>query len=269
MAEKVTIGNCELWHGDCLEILPTMSKGDADMLLTDPPYGVAFVGRAGIHEILQNDHKGFDVAPYIDAALKVLRRGRHVYVFGPMEVEKHALCSEIELIWDKEIFGLGNLGIPWGPQHERITFAIHEISKANRDKGYGALAARLRRGSVLRSLRPNSGRAKNHPTEKPLDILAQMIESSTTMGETVLDPFMGSGSTLVAAVLERRKAIGIEIDRKHFDTACRRVEEAQKQDCMFFEKDTSDYFVKIPVADTANAAKIRELARKIGENYDG
>jgi DNA modification methylase len=234
MAEKVTIGNCELWHGDCLEILPTMHKGDADMLLTDPPYGVAFVGRAGVHEVLQNDHKGFDVAPYIDAALKVLRRGRHVYVFGPLDVAKHALCSEIELIWDKEMFGLGNLEIPWGPQHERITFAIHEISKANRDKGFGSLAARLRRGSVLRSLRPHSGRAKFHPTEKPLDILAQMIESSTTMGETVLDPFMGSGSTLVAAVLERRKAIGIEIDRKHFDTACRRVEEAQKQDCMFF-----------------------------------
>ena len=227
MAEKVVIGNAELWHGDCREVLPLMTKGDADLLLTDPPYGVEFVGRAGVHKMLCNDYKGFDVCTYIDAALKVLRRGRHVYVFGSLDVAKHALCSEVELIWDKEIFGLGNLEIPWGPQHERITFAIHETSKANRDKGFGALAARLRRGSVLRSLRPHSGRAKNHPTEKPLDILAQMIESSTTMGETVLDPFMGSGSTIVAALLERRKGIGIEIDKKYFDIACHRVEQVQ------------------------------------------
>ena len=233
--ERVVIGSAELWHGDCLEVMPKMRKGDADMLLTDPPYGVDFVGRAGVHEAMQNDHKGFDVAPYIDAALMVLRRGRHVYVFGPLESCKHALCSKIELIWDKEVFGLGNLEIPWGPQHERITFAIHETSKANRDNGFGALTARIRRGSILRGLRPHSGRAKHHPTEKPLDILAQMIESSTIMGETVLDPFMGSGSTIVAALLERRKAIGIEIERRYFDIACERVEAAQRQGRMFDE----------------------------------
>lgn len=237
--KKEIIGDATLFLGDCLEALSTMQKGDADLLLTDPPYGVGFVGRAGVHEMLHNDHKGFDVSPYIDAALKVLRRGRHVYVFGPLTVTNHALCSEIELVWDKEMFGLGNLAIPWGPQHEKITFAIHQTSKANRDQGFGVLAARLRRGSVLRSLRPNSGRAKLHPTEKPLDILAQMIESSTTMGETVLDPFMGSGSTCVAAVLERRKAIGIEIDPKHFSTACKRIEAAQKQDWMFSDPDIS------------------------------
>ena len=217
-----------------MDVLQTLKKDDADMLLTDPPYGVEFVGTAGIHEMLRNDHKGFDVSPYIDAALKVLRRGRHVYVFGPFDVTKHALCSSIELIWDKELFGLGNLAIPWGHQHERITFAVHETSKANREKGAGSLSARIRRGSVLRSIRPNSGRARVHPTEKPLDILAQMIESSTIIGETVLDPFMGSGSTIVAAVLERRKAIGIEIDPKHFYTACRRVEEAQRKQDMLF-----------------------------------
>jgi site-specific DNA-methyltransferase (adenine-specific) len=226
--QKEVFGDAVLYFGDCLEILPSLKKGDADLLLTDPPYGVEFTGRAGVHEMLHNDHKGFDVSPYIDAALKVLRRGRHVYIFGPLDVSKHALCSDIELIWDKGMFGMGNLEIPWGTQHEKITFAIHEISKANREKNFGALAARLRRGSILRSLRPHSGRANIHPTEKPVDILTQMIESSTVMGETVLDPFMGSGSTVVAALLERRKAIGIEIDKKHFDTACSRVEKAHK-----------------------------------------
>jgi site-specific DNA-methyltransferase (adenine-specific) len=234
MIKKEVIGDATLYLGDCLEVLRTLKKGDADLLVTDPPYGVDFKSnRSNNHEKLMNDHKDFDVTPYIKASLSVLRRSRHVYIFGPLVVSGLPLCSEIELIWDKGVFGMGNLEIPWGPQHEKITFAVHEISQANREKGFGALAARMRRGSILKSLRPNSGRAKVHPTEKPVDILAQMIESSSVAGETVLDPFMGSGSTLVAALMERRKAIGIEIDPKHFDTACRRVSEVWKQTASF------------------------------------
>ncbi|NLZ19357.1 MAG: site-specific DNA-methyltransferase [Bacteroidales bacterium] len=226
---KEIIGDATLYLGDCLEILPSLPGGVADLILTDPPYGVEFVGRAGVHGMLVNDHKGFDVTPYIAEALRCLRRHRHVYVFGPLDISKLKLCSPAELIWDKEMFGLGNLAIPWGCQHEKITFAIYETGKAAREGGSGILAARLRRGSVLRCLRPNSQRASVHPTEKPVDILAQMIESSSMLGETVLDPFMGSGSTVVAALAERRKAIGVEIDPKYFDIACRRIEQAQKQ----------------------------------------
>lgn len=227
--QKEIIGNSTLYLGDCLDIFKTMKKGDADLLLTDPPYGIEYDGRAGIHEVIINDYKGFNVEPYIKAALNILKRGRHVYIFGPLDISKYDLCSSVELIWDKINFGLGNLEIPWGLQHERITFAVHEISKSNREKGYGNLTARLRRGSILRSLRPNSIRAKYHPTEKPVDILSQMIESSTLLGETVLDPFMGIGSTIVAAIMERRKGIGIEIDQKYFSIACKRVELAQSQ----------------------------------------
>lgn len=235
MMKKEVIGDATLYLGDCIPVLATLEKPSADLLLTDPPYGVCFEGRAGVHEVLYNDHKGFNVSTYIDASLKVLRRGRHIYVFGTIDATKHNLCSSVELIWDKELFGLGNLAIPWGPQHEKITFAVYETSKANRDKGAGSLSARLRRGSVLRSLRPHSGRAKYHPTEKPIDILTQMIESSTNIGDVVLDPFMGSGSTIVASIMSRRKAIGIEIEEKYFDIACRRAEEAQRQNSLFYE----------------------------------
>jgi len=93
--KKEVIGNATLYLGDCLDVLPMMSKGDADLLLTDPPYGVEFVGRAGVHDKLHNDDKGFNVEPYITAALRVLRRGRHVYVFGPLDATKYALCSEM------------------------------------------------------------------------------------------------------------------------------------------------------------------------------
>lgn len=229
--DRVEIGDAVLYCGDCLELLPATPC--CDVIVTDPPYGVAFRGRAGIHEKIKNDDIGFDVTPYLAAALKRLRRGRHVYIFGCPDIEHLALCSDVELVWDKENFGLGNLSVPWGPQHEKITFAIYETSKANREKGFGRLAARLRKGSVLRSLRPHSGRAKVHPTEKPVDILRQMIESSSSLGETVLDPFMGSGSTGVAAAIEGRKFIGIEIERKYFDIACERIEAAYAQGRLF------------------------------------
>ena len=122
------------------------------------------------------------------------------------------------------MIGLGDLSKPWGPQHERIAFATYELSKANRAKGYGNLSARLRKGSVVRSTRANSGRVKHHPTEKPVDILRQFIESSSVMGETVYDPFAGSGSTLIAAALECRVAVGCEIEERYCEIAAKRIE---------------------------------------------
>lgn len=225
---KEVIGDATLYLGDCRDVLPEIERSSVDLLLMDPPYGKDYQSGKGNHEKIANDHAGFDVTPYLATALKTLKRGRHVYVFGPLTIGELPLCSPAELIWDKAHIGMGDLTLPWAPQHERITFAVYEISKANREKGYGNLAARLRKGSILRSLRPNSGRASLHPTEKPVDILAQMIESSSVIGEGVLDPFMGSGSTVVAALMERRKAIGIELKPAYFDIACRRAEHAYK-----------------------------------------
>jgi DNA modification methylase len=128
------------------------------------------------------------------------------------------------LIWDKGILGLGNLSLPWGPQHERITFAVYYPYKDSR-KGRGELSARLRKGSVLRSQRFNGTGIKHHPTEKPIRILRQMIESSSMIGETVYDPFCGSGSTLLAALIEGRSAVGVEISEQFCETAVKRFEE--------------------------------------------
>jgi len=73
-------------------------------------------------------------------------------------------------------------------------------------------------------MRPISGRVMHHPTEKPIDILRQMVESSSVMGETVYDPFAGSGSTLIAAALEGRKAVGCEIEERYCEAAAKRFE---------------------------------------------
>lgn len=200
-----------LYCGDCIEILPHIEP--CEVLVTDPPYGIDFKSNRGAHEAMAMDG-GVDKSAVLERltlALKAIKRGRHVYCFGPLDLSSLPLCGVVPLVWDKEVTGMGNLSSPWGPAHENITFGVYEISAANRAKGSGGLSARMRKGSILRCQRGQSGQTKRHPTEKPVNLLRQLIESSSVMGEVVLDPFCGVGSTLVAAKLEGRRAIGIEI----------------------------------------------------------
>lgn len=223
-------GGIVLYHGDCRDILPTLPKDSADVLVTDPPYGMKWQSNrrtaTAQFAMLEGDGGEIDVPALLALALKLLRRGRHAYIFGKFDVSGLNLASPIELVWDKEGVGLGDLTSPWGVSHETIIFATHEISAANREKGFGKLAARLRKGSVLRVPRLRSGQVSRHPTEKPVLLLRQLIESSSVIGETVLDPFAGSGSTLEAALLEGRRAIGIEIDENYCEVATRRLRQA-------------------------------------------
>lgn len=212
--------NITLWLGDCRDISP-----QCDLIVSDPPYGKdTVIGRYSAK--IENDADVKLIRDGILASLKGLKRSRHVYLFGQsIEDMELPIAKTVELIWDKELFGLGDLEIPWGTQHEKIQFGVYEPSKKNRENGYGKLAARMRRGSVLRSIRANSRGVRNHPTEKPVDILRMMIESSSMIGEAVYDPFCGSGSTIVASALEGRIGIGCEILEKYCKRAVERFYE--------------------------------------------
>ncbi len=217
-------GGITIYHGDCREILPHLPV--ADLLLTDPPYGVGWKSSRGAHDVLRGDGGDLLLESWLPAALGRLRRGRHMYVFGSTKRDipgEWKVCGLGGLVWDKGVMGLGSTASPWGPAHEMILFGVQEISKANREKNYGATAARLRKGSVLRHQRPHSGQTSRHPTEKPTSLLRVLIESSSTFGELVLDPFSGSGSTLEAARAEGRNAVGIEIDEKYCEVAADRL----------------------------------------------
>lgn len=214
-----------IYHGNCFEILPKLASESVHLLLADPPYGQDFQSnrRQEQFEKIAGDDGSLDVEAALTAACRLLKRGRHAYIFGPSSLDNTPLAARVELIWDKQVIGTGNLSEPFTTAHEPITFAVYELSKANREKGYGRLAARMRKGSVIRCQRLQSGQLK-HPNEKPVRLLRELIESSSSMDETVLDCFMGSGSTLEAAVLEGRKAIGIEIDEGYCEKAARRLE---------------------------------------------
>lgn len=210
-----------IYHGDAAAVLPALSV-EADLLLTDPPYGISHQSNHGAMPGIVGDDGTLDVLAIIKNACRLLRIHRHLYVFGPLDLGTITVGATAELIWDKGKPGMGNLSIPWGPSHERIAFAVW--SPYPSQKGDGRVAAKLRQGTVIRSPKINNGRgALSHPTAKPVPLMRLLIESSSTFDDLVLDPFMGRGSTLVAAKLEGRRAIGIEVDERYCEMAARRL----------------------------------------------
>lgn len=216
-----------IYHADCREVdFPT-----ADLLLTDPPYGVSFQSNrrtaSDKFDTIKGDNDARWVAPALDAIVKQsLRHYRHAYVFGPDDLLPERLTAKVQMVWNKVQLGSGDLTIPWSKSHEPITFAVHVPSKANRSKGEGRMAARLRQGSVLTHTRPHAAGVKRHPTEKPVPLLRQLIESSSCMGEVVLDPFLGCGSTLVAAIAEGRVGAGCEFEERYAEISAKRCDAA-------------------------------------------
>lgn len=227
---KVVIGDCTLYNEDCRFVLPTLHG--VDLVASDPPYGIAYTTSfrrvSDAPAMLAND----DIAPVDTVAMMVrpLRTGGAIYLCTRFDVsnqwvvavESSGCVMKTAIIWDKLNHTAGDLEGDYGCQTELVLFA---------HKG----RHRLRDGrdvNLWRIPRPIFG---DHPTPKPVDLMGRIIRNSSDKGQTILDPFMGSGTTGVAAVKLGRRFIGIEIDKRYFDIACRRIEEAYSQPDMFIE----------------------------------
>jgi DNA modification methylase len=221
----------EVHLDDARDVLPTLPKESVDLVVTDPPYGVEWKSglRAQSFEQLAGDgaHERDGVRAILEECVRLVGQNRHLYVFGPSDVLDGLKVSErVELVWDKGVNGAGDLSAAWAPAHEPITFAVSKHRHAGQAGG-GSLAARLRKGSVVRGAR-RTGRTVRHPTEKPVELLADLIESSSRAGELVLDPCAGIGSTGVAAVLRGRRVVLVEIAEGYARLAVERVREAER-----------------------------------------
>lgn len=208
MAEPVIIGNATLYLGDCRDILPTLGKVDA--VVTDPPYGIADKwkggsghgwGKAREEGELRNEWD--ESTPSTETMKAIAEAGKEVIIWGGNYFELPP--SRCWLVWSKP--------------ERNFSLAEAELAWTNRD-------------NVVRVLDyARSDPDRLHPTQKPVGVMRWSI--SKTKGETILDPFMGSGTTGVAAVQMGRKFIGIEREPKYFDIACKRIEDAQKQGDLF------------------------------------
>ena len=221
-----------LYHGSCFDIMPELDQ-EIGMICIDPPYGKNWQSnyRPEKFDKIIDDEGEFDLTRLGTLCAKALKNFRHIYIFGfrPSEIpDSFQIGGSCELIWDKGKTGLGDLSSAWGPQHEIITFGVHVSGSRDRSVGRGNLSAKLRKGSILSFPRKDSLGVRNHPTEKPVPLIRTLIESSTTLGDIVLDPCSGAGSTMVAASIEGRLSIGIEREEKHCETAARRMEKAER-----------------------------------------
>lgn len=221
-----------LWHGDALEVLPTIEKESTGLILTDPPYGVEWQSNTRTEKFNQLFGDGADedsratVADVLRECVRVVGQNRHLYVFGPADVMEGQKVSEVvELIWDKGVLGSGDVTSAWGPQHERISFCTSKFRHAGQT-GNAGVPTRLRKGSVLHFMRP-TGRKVRHPSEKPVPLLCELIESSSRRGDVVVDPFAGVGSTGVAAILTGRRAVLAELDEQWIPIAIERLVAAE------------------------------------------
>ena len=213
--EKRVIGDATLYLGDCLEILPTLDKVDA--VITDPPYGIAHSSSHGAS--WQNTRIAGDADTSArDAAIEGFDV---VAAFGTWKTPPIP-NTRGALVWDKgPAFGMGDLSFPWKPSFELI-YIRGKGWEGKRDEG-------VMRGAVIVSWESH-GRV--HPHQKP-DWIAEELMRKLPNAKTILDPFMGSGTTGVACANLGRKFIGIEIEPKYFNIACERIENAQRQQRMF------------------------------------
>lgn len=218
----------EVHLGNSGEILPSLAH-NVSLLVTDPPYGVRY--QSGSRQVSWRQIAGDtpedrqDVYDILGQSVALFEEAcQHLYVFGDWDLTQvRSVFKSTELVWDKRTPGMGDLSLSWSRNYEHIQFAVGH--KASRTKGDGLM--RKRRGAILSHHAVRGTRAKRHPTEKPVPLLRELIETSSQFGDVVLDPYMGAGSTGVAALLEGRRFVGIELDKEYFDVSVERLRDAE------------------------------------------
>ena len=201
--------NTKLILGDCIEVMETMVP--ADTVITDPPYGIADVWKGGFGRgwgkarADTQERNEWDVKPSQETIDKILTMGKQVIIWGGNYFTLP--ISRGWLIWNKPERG--------------FSLSEAELAWTNRD-------APMR---VFDCHRSDTGR--EHPTQKPVSLMNWCLLNFSNEGDLIFDPYMGSGTTGVACAQNNRRFTGVEISKKYFDLARRRVGDALKQPRLF------------------------------------
>jgi DNA modification methylase len=198
-------GAVQLWLGDSLEVMPTLAANAATAVITDPPYGVSFRG----------EEWDDSIPNWLPDARRVSERV--VFTTGTLTLWDYPRPDWV-LLWYRpasnsrsKVGGFSH----WSPIacYGPVKFPVDAIN--------------------LHAIQHAQPPDFPHPSPKPLALMEWLVENTTSEGDVVLDPFMGSGTTIVAAVRSGRRAIGIEREQKYFDVSIRRIEAEISRTALF------------------------------------
>lgn len=205
------IGGQRLILGDCLQVMPTLGRFDA--VVTDPPYGIGSWSATGGNSLSQEECdkiNAWDSAAFVPEALA------SAFAAAPMQV-----------VWGGNYFDLPPCAGPllWNKNFRGMHYADGEFAWRNFGKSLRILDLSIQGTEVRQS-------GRKHPTQKPVALMEWCL-GFLPDSKTILDPFMGSGTTLVACQRMGRQGTGIELDPDYFEIACKRVEDAARQPDLF------------------------------------
>lgn len=241
--DKVIIGDCTLYLGNSLDIMPTLAT--VDHIVSDPPYEESLHAsknklRGRIRSDKGPDLQGLDFSSINEIRERVVSISYDICagwflafctVEGTWEwaneINKSKMKYKRACIWIKpdSTPQLNGQCPAQGYECFVTAWCGHGHSKWNSGGKRGVYTHCVNGG----------WRHGGHPTEKPIALMTELIFDFTNAGQTILDPFMGSGTTGVACVKTGRKFIGIELDRRYFDIACERIEKAYSQPDLFIQ----------------------------------
>lgn len=201
-----SIGDATLYLGDCMELLPMLP--DVDAIITDPPYGIGFAAQPTKWQ----RQKGKEAESWDDNAVSGLE---HILARG-----------RIQIVWGGNYYELppSRGWLSWFKPDAPPSMAHFELAWTNMDRN-----AR----QISHSISATNAERVGHPTQKPLRVMQWTLEQAGDHVQSVLDPYMGSGTTGVACATLGKRFIGVEINPVYFDMACERISAAYAQGRLF------------------------------------
>jgi site-specific DNA-methyltransferase (adenine-specific) len=212
--KEVLAEGVELYLGDCREILPTLGKVDA--VVTDPPYGIGL--EYGIFDDTEENVRAL-VGVFVPWAIQNAQR---TLITSGNQCQHLYPRPKWTLAW---VTPAGAGSGPWGFSCWQPILAYGSCPYLASGKG--------RRSDIF--VHTETSEKNGHPCPKPINFMNKLVERASLVGQTILDPFLGSGTTGISSVRQGRKFIGIEIEPKYFDIACKRIQAALDAPDMFVE----------------------------------